>query len=1482
MANPIDPSISSKKNKYVNISGLQAFYDELPAKLTVDSAKSAGSAVVANNAQNLGGTAANNIINSAKSGAAASAWVTANQTDITNLKGIKAFKTIAGINATTSADSLSIVNGGNISVTTDNKTITLSAKDTTYTSLNEINTNEYKALTGVSGVTGYFNNGSAKSAVNATSATSAYILTNTAIKVSSSTSADYATNAGTANYATSAGSAPFINHDHNYELSGNGTGIKISGGVNIKPATNGNVTVSVDGKNILLSAKDTTYTTLNSINSNEYKALTSVSGVTGYFTNGSAKSADKATSASSASILTNKNIKVSSADYAVSAGAAPLVPHDHEYQVKVNGTDGTALSIKNDIGLKVSGSNIKYYVSGQDIYISAKDTTYGANDFITASSATNISNAYTWANDWNSTKTNLVNSAKCGAAASSWIDVHKDDYLAKSYSSNSTATFAGTANSANYATKAGSATSAAVLTNTGIKVASAISADYATNAGSASKAATLTNTAIKVNSSISADYATNAGSASSAATLTNTAIKVSSATSADYATLAGSATNAANLTNTAITVKYSQTANYANSAGSASKLTAARNIAASGDVTWSVSFNGAAGVTGNATVNNVPWKAISAHTGTVNSSTTNKFTTPKAVYDFVTASIVTKAAFIGPETSLDNFTTPYDKTAIYLVGPVGTGTDKYNEYVVTGTAGTTADFLLIGDTSTDLSDYHKTADFNTWTAARFDGNSAKWAKSATSATNAANLTNKNIKVSSATSADYATNAGSASYATSAGAAPFISHDHNYKISAGTTAFNVSSNIQLSAGTNIGLVSAGTNVIGITAKDTTPNNKTITITSGASPATGSFTLNQNSDKTITLGTMAFKASGDFSTTSHNHNYKLSGAGTALDVSAGINLKPNGNIAISTAANTINISAKDTTYTSLNGVNSTEYNALTGVSGVKSIKNYAAISAASGSTSKGSFAPANSADTFTLIAGNNIDFISGANSLTISSKTYTLPTVNNKTITITTGASPATSQTFTLNQSSDKTISLGTMAFKASGDFALADHNHNMTALNGTANFFSGTTAAPSALSALTAKYAVSAGAAPFIAHDHGYTLSGNGTAVNVSAGVNFKPSGSNIQFFVSGNDIYISGKNTTGTDTNVTQSLTGANSAFRILLKKTANNTDETSNVVYDGDFTYNPSSNLLSVVSASATNLRGVTVSASTGNLLTAYGSSAKFDNISGTNLNGTSISNIIGSAQSGNKALTALSALSGIKSFNVINASSGTGTVTAITADSSGASWNLKVAGVMSITADTATNTITLSSRDNNSTAYIPSGQKISGIYGSTTGQYFLSALKLNAGDNITFTSASNSQITINATQPTVGNGTITINTGSTTATGTFTTNQNTNTTITLGSMALTQTGTYFSGTSALSALTAKSAQSAGKATKTQITDHTANDDDYAPIWTNPTNSSLYTTSSKYKFNPAAGRLYVSNIVKVGGCSMTWNSSTSALDFNF
>lgn len=144
------------------------------------------------------------------------------------------------------------------------------------------------------------------------------------------------------------------------------------------------------------------------------------------------------------------------------------------------------------------------------------------------------------------------------------------------------------------------------------------------------------------------------------------------------------------------------------------------------------------------------------------------------------------------------------------------------------------------------------------------------------------------------------------------------------------------------GTNL----SGTNISGATKTMTvdnlissatrslpTVNNNTITISTGASPATASFTLNQNSNKTITLGSMALKASGDFSLTSHNHSYTLSGNGTAVNVSAGVNFKPSGsNIKFYVSGNDIYISAKNdnTTYTSLNSINTNEYKALTSTS------------------------------------------------------------------------------------------------------------------------------------------------------------------------------------------------------------------------------------------------------------------------------------------------------------------------------------------------------------------------------------------------------------------------------------------------------------------------------------------------------------------------------------------------------------------------
>lgn len=449
------------------------------------------------------------------------------------------------------------------------------------------------------------------------------------------------------------------------------------------------------------------------------------------------------------------------------------------------------------------------------------------------------------------------------------------------------------------------------------------------------KTITVNSTAINANNSGSNITLTGGGNIAFTADATNRKITISakdtnkiadmtdnstyfSSTSALYALSATSATNAANITNTAIKVAS------ATSATQADKLKTARNIAASGDVEWTVSFNGSTGVTGNAAIKSVPWSAISSHRATVislNSTSDTKFATPKAVNDAITAALNTKASFKGPETSLTAFTTPYDKTAIYLVGPTGTGADKYKEYVVTGTAGTTADFLQIGDTSTDLADYLKTSAFTAWSGSNtseFKGSAA----SAVSAKNSINLSGvagsaiiNSAKAGSAASAWIYNNGGitgiksfntinassgtgtvTAITAGSSGASwnlkvagvmsitadtatntiTLSSRDinstayipNNQKISGiygTTTGQYFLSALKLNAGSNITFTSASDSQLTIAATQPTVNNKTIKITTGASPATGQFTLNQTSDKTITLGSMALAQTSSYMAT-----------------------------------------------------------------------------------------------------------------------------------------------------------------------------------------------------------------------------------------------------------------------------------------------------------------------------------------------------------------------------------------------------------------------------------------------------------------------------------------------------------------------------------------------------------------------------------------------------------------------------------------
>jgi hypothetical protein len=183
------------------------------------------------------------------------------------------------------------------------------------------------------------------------------------------------------------------------------------------------------------------------------------------------------------------------------------------------------------------------------------------------------------------------------------------------------------------------------------------------------------------------------------------------------------------------------TGNLSGTAAEAEKLATAQNIAATGDANLSdISFDGSQGVTGKIQITNVPWSAMTNVSASgVDATTESGFVTPKQVNDAITASMSTKAAFKGPYETLNAIPTgDYDKLSIYLIGPSGSGEDKYEEYVLTADATVTGSFLKIGDTSTDLSDYLKTTAFTSWSGTEtsiFSGTSRS-ANSAGSATTA--------------------------------------------------------------------------------------------------------------------------------------------------------------------------------------------------------------------------------------------------------------------------------------------------------------------------------------------------------------------------------------------------------------------------------------------------------------------------------------------------------------------------------------------------------------------------------------------------------------------------------------------------------------------------------------------------------------------------------------------------------------------------
>lgn len=205
-----------------------------------------------------------NVTSSAASGAEASAWIENNKTDITNLKNIKAFKTIAGIDAATSADTLSITTaGGNISITTGNKTITLSSKDTTYTTANFITATHLTNIETASGYAKDWNDSkdslidSAKSGANASS----YINTNESKWLNSNQSAY--------KFITAVGTTTTV-----FTANGSAAGIQFSAGKNLD-LTTATDTIKLDlssrisPQEILLTGDDghsTTYSALLNMN----------------------------------------------------------------------------------------------------------------------------------------------------------------------------------------------------------------------------------------------------------------------------------------------------------------------------------------------------------------------------------------------------------------------------------------------------------------------------------------------------------------------------------------------------------------------------------------------------------------------------------------------------------------------------------------------------------------------------------------------------------------------------------------------------------------------------------------------------------------------------------------------------------------------------------------------------------------------------------------------------------------------------------------------------------------------------------------------------------------------------------------------------------------------------------------------------------------------------------------------------------------
>lgn len=155
------------------------------------------------------------------------------------------------------------------------------------------------------------------------------------------------------------------------------------------------------------------------------------------------------------------------------------------------------------------------------------------------------------------------------------------------------------------------------------------------------------------------------------------------------------------------------------------------------------------------------------------------------------------------------------------------------------------------------------------------------------------------------------------------------------------------------------------------------------------------------------------------------------------------------------------------------------------------------------------------------------------------------------------------------------------------YSLTNHNHYLSALNGIATYFSGT----SALSALTAKYAVSAGAAPVGSHtisshsDSANFFSGN-SAKSACSATSAKNAGT-ASYALTVPDSAVTGK-TIGTATNakqVSSTHTGNNGNYYLeFIDSSANGYKK---LYHNTGLLYNPSAHILYNSGSSATIVNG-------------------------------------------------------------------------------------------------------------------------------------------------------------------------------------------------------------------------------------------------------------------------------------------------------